>query len=66
MPLFSAHTAASQKQKYDTTTGANKPRVKTVSNHQSQTKTQHDTAHQLLPSPHKNTPCTVYAEGVAC
>ena len=64
MPLFSAHTAASQNQKHNTTAGTNKPGLQTVSDDQPQTKAQHDTPKQMLSSAHKNTPCTAYAEGV--
>lgn len=44
MPLFSAQASAAQKYKHNTATGANKPRLQTVTDHQPQAKTQHNTA----------------------
>lgn len=44
MPLFPAQAAAAQKQKHDAATGTNKPRIQTMTDHQSQTKANHDTA----------------------
>ena len=64
MPLFSPHNPKSQYQQPQSPAAAEKPAFQTVSENQTEAECHYTASPQMTFPAHKNTPCTLYAEGV--